>query len=147
MRSRRASPSAMVLWVNEPLTTISSCRADSLLSPNQKCYKSPWLGIDKSGLDLIKIKNLSQAAPIVSFSFCWKWSISCHRVAIRDIGKNARQNMFLSSSQSLATFLTLWAYHCFALSSSEKGNNFHRSVSCDMPKMVRQAQSYSNSLK
>jgi hypothetical protein len=41
----------------------------------------------------------------------------------------------------------LWAYHCFALSSSEKGNNFHRSVSYDMPKMIRQAQSYSNSLK
>ena len=33
MRSRRASSSAMVLWVNEPPTAISSCRADSLLSP------------------------------------------------------------------------------------------------------------------
>jgi hypothetical protein len=34
MRSRSASPSAVVLWVNKPLVAISSCRADSLLSPN-----------------------------------------------------------------------------------------------------------------
>ena len=37
MRSRRASPSAMVLWVNEPLAAMSSYRADSLLIPNHKC--------------------------------------------------------------------------------------------------------------
>ena len=34
MWSRRASPSAMVLWVNEPPTAISSYRTDSMLSPN-----------------------------------------------------------------------------------------------------------------
>ena len=79
MRYRRASPSAVVLWVNKPPVAMSSCRADSLLSPNQKCYKSTWLGIDKSRLDLVKIENLSQAAPIDSFSFCWKLSISCRR--------------------------------------------------------------------
>ena len=90
MRSRRASPSDVVLWVNEPLAAISSCRADSLLSPNQKCCKSTWLGIDKSGPDLVKIENMSQATPMVSFSFCWKLRISCHREAIQDIGKNAR---------------------------------------------------------
>ena len=76
MRSRRAAPSAVVLWVNEPPAAVLSCRADSLLSPNQKCYKSTWLGIDKSGPNLTKIENLSQAAPIDSFSFCWKLSIS-----------------------------------------------------------------------
>ena len=69
MRSKRASPSTVVLWVNKPLAAISSYRADSLLSPNQKCCKSTWLGIDKSGPDLVKIENLSQAAPMVSFSF------------------------------------------------------------------------------
>ena len=90
MRSRRASPSAVVLWVNEPLTAMSSYRADSLLSPNQKCCKSTWLGIDKSGPDLVKIENLSQGAHMVSFSFCWKLRISYRRAAIRDIGKNAR---------------------------------------------------------
>ena len=139
MRSRRASPSAMVLWVNEPSVAISSYRADSLLSPNQKCYKSTCLGTDKSVPDLIKIENLSQATPMVSFSFCLKFNISHYRVAIQDIGKNARHNMFLSSSQSPATFPILWAYYCFTLSSSEKRNNFYRSVSCDMPEMVRHA--------
>ena len=146
MRSMSASPSAMVLWLNEPLAAISSCRADSLLRSNQKCCNNTWFGIDKSRPECVKIENLSQAAPMVSFSFCWKLRISCCREAIRDIGKNARHNMFLNSSQLLATFPTLWVYHCFALSSSEKGNNFHLSVSCDMPKMVRQAQSCSNSL-
>jgi hypothetical protein len=34
MLSRRASPSTVVLWVNEPLAAISSYRVDSLLSPN-----------------------------------------------------------------------------------------------------------------
>ena len=37
IRSKRASPSAVVLCVNDPPAVISSCRADSLLSPNQKC--------------------------------------------------------------------------------------------------------------
>ena len=147
MRSRRASSSAMVLWVNEPPVAMSSYRVDSFLRPNQKCCTSTWLGIDKSGSDLVKIENLSQAAPMVSFSFCSKLSISCRRAVIQDIGKNARHNLFLSSSQSPATFPTLWAYHCFALSSSEKGNNFHQSVSCDMLVMIRQAHSCSNSLK
>ena len=36
MHSKR-SPSAVVLWVNDPLSEMSSCRADSLLSHNQKC--------------------------------------------------------------------------------------------------------------
>jgi hypothetical protein len=74
----------MVLWVNKPPATMSSYRADSLLSPNQKCYKSTWLGIDKSKPDLVKIENLSQATPMDSFSFCWKLSISYRRVAIRE---------------------------------------------------------------
>jgi len=135
----------MVFWLNEPSIAISSCRVDSLLRPNQKCCNSTWFGIDKSRLDIVRIEKWSQAAPMVSFTFCWKLMISYHRAAIRDIGKNARHNLFLSSSQSPASFPTLWAYHCFALSSSEKGNNFHRRVSCDMPEMVRQAQSCSNS--
>ena len=37
IRSKRAFPSAVVLCVNDPLAEMSSCRADSLLSPNQKC--------------------------------------------------------------------------------------------------------------
>ena len=34
IRSKRASPSAVVLCVNDPPTVISSCRVDSLLSHN-----------------------------------------------------------------------------------------------------------------
>ena len=90
MRSRRASPSLIVLCVNEPPTVMSSCRADSLLSPSQKCCNSTWLGIDKSGPNLDRIEKQSQAASMVSFSFCWKLRISCHKAAIQDIGKNAR---------------------------------------------------------
>ena len=59
IQSRRASPSAVVSWVKEPPTAISSCRADSLLRPCQKCYNSTWLGIDKSGPNLDRIKKWS----------------------------------------------------------------------------------------
>jgi hypothetical protein len=37
IRSRRASPSEVVLHMNDPPVVISSCWADSLLSPTQKC--------------------------------------------------------------------------------------------------------------
>jgi hypothetical protein len=69
-----------------------------LLKPNQKCYRSTWFGIDKSGPDLVKIEKWSQAAPMVSLSFCWKLRISYRREAIRDIGKNATQKLSRSSS-------------------------------------------------
>ena len=58
IRSRRASPSA----------EMSSCRADSLLSPNQKCWSNTWSGIDKSGPVCVSCENLAQAAPKDSFS-------------------------------------------------------------------------------
>jgi hypothetical protein len=125
MHSINASPSTMVLWLNEPPATISSYKVDSLLRPNQKCCNSTWFGADKSRPECVRSENLAQAAPMVSFSFCWKLRISYRRAVIRDIGKNARQNLFLRSSQSPFTFPTLWAYHCFTLSSREKGNNFH----------------------
>ena len=67
MRSSNASPSTMVLWLNKPPTVISSCRADSLLRPNQKCCNSTWFGIDKSGLECARSENLAEAAPMVSF--------------------------------------------------------------------------------
>jgi hypothetical protein len=37
IRSKRASPSALVLCLNNPPAVISSYRADFLLSPNHKC--------------------------------------------------------------------------------------------------------------
>ena len=145
MQSSNASTSAMVLWFNKPPAVISSYRADSLLRPNQKCCNSTWFGIDKSRPECARSENMAQVSPMVSVSFCWKLRISYRREVIRDIGKNARHNLYLNSSQSPFTFPMLWAYHCFALSSREKGNNFHRRVSCDMTEMVMHAQSCSNS--
>jgi len=66
MRSKRASPSIVVLCVNKPPVVISSCRVDSLLRPSQKCCNNTWFGIDKSGLECVRIENMSQATPIVS---------------------------------------------------------------------------------
>ena len=63
IRSRRASPSAVVLWVNDPPVEMTSCRADSLLSPNQKCWSNTWSGIDKSGPACVSFENQAQAAP------------------------------------------------------------------------------------
>ena len=68
IRSKRASPSVVVLWVNDPPAEMSSCRVDSLLSPNQKCWSNTWSRIDKSGLACVSCENLAQAAPKDSFS-------------------------------------------------------------------------------
>jgi hypothetical protein len=89
MCSRRASPSSVVLCVNNPLAVMSSYSVDTLLSPNQKCCNNTWLGIDKPRPERVRIEKQSQAIPMVSFSFCWKLMISCHRATIQDIGKNA----------------------------------------------------------
>ena len=59
IQSKRASPSAMVLCVNDPPAVISSCRADSLLSPNQKCWSNTWSGMDKSGPACVSCENLA----------------------------------------------------------------------------------------
>jgi len=37
MRSKRAIPSEVVLYANDPPAVVSSCRTISLFSPNQKC--------------------------------------------------------------------------------------------------------------
>jgi hypothetical protein len=67
IRSRSASPSVVVLCANHPPAVISKCRADSLLSPNQKCWSNTWSGIDKSGPAWVNCENLAKAAPTVSF--------------------------------------------------------------------------------
>ena len=63
IRSRRASPSAVVLWVNKPPAEMPSCMVDSLLIPNQKCWSNTWLGIDKFGPACVSCENQAQAAP------------------------------------------------------------------------------------
>ena len=145
IRSRRTSPSAVVLWVNDPPAEMSSCRADSFLSPNQKCWSNTWSEIDKSGPACVSCENLAQAAPKDSFSSWRKSRISFRREAMWDMGKNVRQNLSRSSSHYPFTFPMLWAYHYLALSLREKGNNFHRSVSCAMPAIDRHEHNCSNS--
>jgi hypothetical protein len=93
-------------------------------------------GKDKSGLACDNIENMVQAA-IDSFSFCLKLRIALGKALIWDIGKNARHNLSLSSSQSLFILPTTLAYHCFASLVREKGNNFHIRISCVMPGMLR----------
>ena len=57
----------------------SSLRADSMSKPEQKMFNDTSSGIDKSGLDAKRHKNLAQAAPIDSFSNCSKSRMSIGR--------------------------------------------------------------------
>ena len=59
MWSSNASPFAVVLWLKDPSAAKSSYRADSLPRPNQKCCNNTWFGVDKSGLECVKIENSS----------------------------------------------------------------------------------------
>jgi hypothetical protein len=93
-------------------------------------------GKDKLGPACINAGNLAQAAPI-DFSYYSKSRISLGREPIWDIGKNARQNLSLSSSQSPSVLPTARVYYYFAFPMREKGNKFHLSVSCVMPEMLR----------
>jgi hypothetical protein len=116
-----------------------------MLRPEQKRHNNMPLGKHKSGLECIKTKNLAQAIPIDSFSYCSKSRITLGREMIQDIGKNARQNLSLSSSQSPFVLPMALAYHCFAFFLREKGNNFHFRVSYVMPEMLRHKHISSNS--
>ena len=90
-------------------------------------------------------QHLAQAAPIDSFSHCSMSRIALGRELIWDIGKNARWNLSLSSSQSPFILSMTCVYHCFAFPMREKGNNFHLRVSCVMPEILRHEHIYSNS--
>ena len=91
------------------------------------------LGKDKSRAACISAENLAQTAPIDSFSRYSKSRIALGREPIQDIGKNARQNLSLSSSQSPFILPTTRVYHCFTFPIREKGNNVHLSAFCVMP--------------
>ena len=145
--SRMAFPSLMVLCENERPEDMSRWRAASLLRPRWKWCNRMWLGKERFGPELIRLMNLAQAAPNVSFSFCWKVRTSIRRAAIRDKGKKARQNLSQSLSQFPFTPPTVWAYHYFALPKRENKNNFHLMVSCVMLTIVSQEHNFSNSLR
>ena len=55
MQSKRAPPT-VILWLKDPPAAKSSYRADSLPRPNQKCCNNTWFGVDKSGLECVKIE-------------------------------------------------------------------------------------------
>ena len=81
-------PSAGVVCANEPPAAKSSLRADSMSKPEQKMFNDTSSGIDKSGLDAKRRKNLAQAAPIDSFSNCSKSRMSIGREFMRLMREN-----------------------------------------------------------
>ena len=81
-------PSAGVVCANEPPVAMSSLRADSMSKPKQKMFNDTSSGIDKSGLDAKRRKNLAQAAPIDSFSNCSKSRMSIGREFMRLMREN-----------------------------------------------------------
>ena len=86
--SKIALPFAGVRCANEPPAAKSSLRADSMSKPEQKMFNDTSSGIDKSGLDAKRHKNLAQAAPIDSFSNCSKSRISIGRDFTRLVCEN-----------------------------------------------------------
>ena len=56
--------------------------------PEQKMFNDTSSGIDKSGLDAKRRKNLAQAAPIDSFSNCSKSRMSIGREFMRLMREN-----------------------------------------------------------
>ena len=86
--SKIAFPSAGVRCANKPPVATSSLRADSMSKPEQKMFNDTSSGIDKSGLDAKRRKNLAQAAPIDSFSNCSKSRMSIGREFMRLIREN-----------------------------------------------------------
>ena len=57
-------PSAGVVCANEPPAAMSRSRANFMSKLKQKISNNTTLGIDKSGLDAKRHKNLAQAAPM-----------------------------------------------------------------------------------
>ena len=56
--------------------------------PEQKMFNDTSSGIDKSGLDAKRRKNLAQDAPMDSFSTCSKLRMSIGREFLRSVREN-----------------------------------------------------------
>ena len=67
---------------------MSRSRADFISKPEQKMFKDTSSGIDKSGLDAKRHKNLAQAAPMDSFSNYSKSRMSIGREFMRLVREN-----------------------------------------------------------
>ena len=134
----------LVLCVKQPPAVTSRHRSAFMSIPEQKSHSNMLLGKEKSGPACINAENLAQTIPIDS-SHCSKSRIALGREPIRNMGKNARQNLSLSSSQSPFVLSMANVYHYFAFPMREKGNNFHLRISCVMPEMLRHEHISSNS--
>ena len=143
--SRNFTCSIIGLCVKRPQVVMSRHRSASMSRPKQKRCKITPLDSDKSGPTCINIENIAQAAPIDSFSHCSKLRIALGRETIRDMRKNAKQNLSLSSSQSLFELSTMCVYHCLTFPMREKGNNVHLKVSYVMLEILRHEYISSNS--
>ena len=80
--------SAGVRCANEPPAVVSRSRADFISKPEQKIPNGTSSGIDKSGLDTKRCKNLAQATPTNSFSNCSKLRMSIGREFMRLVREN-----------------------------------------------------------
>ena len=87
----------MGLCINQPLAIMSRHRSACVSIPKQKSHSNMMSGKDKSGSACIIAQNSAHAALIDSLR-CSKSRIALGREMIRDMGKNARQNLSLSSS-------------------------------------------------
>ena len=86
--SKIALPSAGVRCANEPPAVVSRSTADFISKPEQKMPNDTSSGIDKSGLDAKRRKNLAQAAPMDSLSNCSKSRMSIGREFMRLVREN-----------------------------------------------------------
>ena len=123
--SRNFTCSIIVLCVKWPPAIMSKHRSACMSIPKQKSHSNMLSGKDKSRPTCINAENLAQAAPIDSFSCCSKSRIALGRETIQDMGKKARQNLSLSSSESPFVLSTASVYHCLTFPMREKVNNFH----------------------
>ena len=112
----------------------------------QKMSNDTSSGIDKSGLDAKKRKNLAHAALIDCFN-CSKLRMSIGRESMHSKRENEWQKLTQSSSQSQLILPIVRVYHCSALSVREKGHNFHRKATCVMPGITKLEHSSSNTSK
>ena len=71
------------MCANEPLVGVSRSRADFICKPEQKMPNDTSSGIDMSGIDAKRCKNLAHAAPMDSFSNCSKLRMSIGRESMR----------------------------------------------------------------
>ena len=85
--SKIALPSAEVRCANEPPAVVLRSRADFISKPEQKMSNDASSGIDKSGLDAKRRKNLAQAA-LMDSSNCSKSRMLIGREFMRSMREN-----------------------------------------------------------